>query len=91
MNKNQILRCFVYLIFCALIIIIGVALTYYLYTIDDMKYDWKFEEEEFTENSEDCFETENGSFIGGLFFKFSAAFIAGRILSDKYFIKIGTI
>ena len=91
MNKNQILRYFVYLIFCALIIIVGVALTYYLHTIDDNKIDWKFDSEEFSEESEDCFEMENGSFIGGLFFKFIAAFIAGSILSDRYFIKIGTI
>ena len=82
MNKNQILRYFVYLIFCPLITIVGVALTYYVHTIDDTKIDWKFDSEEFLEESEDCFEMENGSFIGGLFMAICSPLVG--LLADRF-------
>jgi hypothetical protein len=72
MNKNKILRYFIYLIFCALIIIIGVALTFYLNTIDDIdnnndnvydndKINWKFGLNE-NANSYDCYDKDNDNY-----------------------------
>lgn len=94
-NKNQFIRNFIYITFCTLIIIVGGALTFYLYANDEYKYsDSKGEEElinYYEDNGEECQDDENGYFFGSLFFKFSAAFIAGSILSDKFFIKLGVI
>ena len=94
-NKNQYIRNFIYITFCTLIIIVGSALTFYLYSNDDSKYyDQKGETRHvnyYDENNEECTDDENGYFLGSMFFKFSAAFIAGSILSDKFFIKLGII
>lgn len=94
-NKNQFIRNFIYITFCTLIIIVGGALTFYLYANDDFKfYESKSETEllnYYDENGEECSEDEYSYLFGSLFFKFSAAFIAGSILSDKFFIKLGVI
>ena len=94
-NKNQYIRNFIYITFCTLIIIVGGALTFYLYANEDYKsFDSKGEAHQlnyYDENNEECSEEENSYLFGSLFFKFSAAFIAGSILSDKFFIKLGVI
>jgi len=81
--------------FCSLIVIVGGALTFYLYANDDYKYFEPKGDAEFVnyydENNEECSDDENSYLFGSLFFKFSAAFIAGSILSDKFFIKLGVI
>lgn len=93
-NKNQYIRHFIYITFCTLIVIVGMALTYYLFTNEDFKFENKVDSDQIIfgdESIDDCSDDEASFYFGSLFFKFSAAFIAGSIMSDKFFIKLGAI
>lgn len=93
LNKNQFIRNFIYITFCILIIVVGAALTYYLFSNDEINFESKTEKEFFDSyNDEDDGECEDKSlYFGNLFFKFSSAFFVGSMLSDKFFIKLGVI
>ena len=94
LNKNKIVRNVIFLLFCVLILIVSSALTYYVAFYDESNF--KIDEissGSTTENYEeyDCEDDDYTDLIGGLFYKFSAAFIAGSLLSDKVFLKLGLI
>ena len=91
LNKNKIVRNVIFLLFCILILIVSSALTYYVAFFDETNF--KIDASQINENYEnyDCEDDDYTDLIGGLFYKFSAAFIAGSLLSDKVFLKLGLI
>jgi hypothetical protein len=50
MKKNKILRYFVYLIFCALILIMGVTLNFYINTIDEFDLENEVDVDNYNDN-----------------------------------------
>ena len=94
LNKNKIVRNVVFLLFCVLILIVSSALTYYVAFYDESNF--KIDEIASTQNGanfedHDCEDDDYTDLIGSLFYKFSAAFLAGSLLSDKVFLKLGII
>lgn len=95
LNKNKIVRNLTYILFCTLILIVGTALTYYIGFYDENIID---NQKEISINSNqaeldeiNCDEDDTGFVFGSLFYKFSTAFLAGSLLSDKVFLKLGVI
>ena len=93
LNKNKIVRNVIFLLFCILILIVSSALTYYVAFFDEtnFKIDENFSSLPNENYDYDCEDDGYTDLIGGLFYKFSAAFIAGSLLSDKVFLKLGLI
>lgn len=93
-NKNKVVRNLIYILFCLLILIVGTALTYYIGFYDENIVDQKEMLNNPTEAGLDdinCDEDDGGFVFGSLFYKFSTAFLAGSLLSDKVFLKLGVI
>ena len=95
LNKNKIVRNVVFLLFCVLILIVSSALTYYVAFYDESNF--KIDEITSAQSDAnfedyDCEDDDDYTdLIGSLFYKFSAAFLAGCLLSDKAFLKLGII
>jgi uncharacterized membrane protein SpoIIM required for sporulation len=94
LNKNKIVRNLIYVLFCILVLIVGTALTYYIGFYDENIKD--NQKKIFNQNEADldyinCDEADEGFVFGSLFYKFSTAFLAGSLLSDKVFLKLGVI
>merc|ERR1712151_1039521 len=94
LNKNKILRNFIFCLFIILIMIISTVLTYYI-TFSDEAFLQK-EENPFSKPIEDldefeCEEDYYSDLLGSLFWKFLTAFLAGSFLSDKLFLNLGVI
>ena len=95
LNKNKLVRNLTYVLFCILILIVGTALTYYIGFYEENIMD---NQKEISKNSNEpesdeinCDEDDTGFIFGSLFYKFSTAFLAGSLLSDKVFLKLGVI
>lgn len=94
LNKNKVVRNLIYVLFCILIMIVGTALTYYIGFYDENIIENEKDSYNSNEvNLEDinCDEIDEGFVFGSLFYKFSTAFLAGSLLSDKVFLKLGVI
>ena len=94
LNKNKTVRNLIYVLFCILVLIVGTALTYYIGFYDENIID--NQKKIFNQNEADldhinCDEVDEGFIFGSLFYKFSTAFLAGSLLSDKVFLKLGII
>lgn len=94
-NKNKVVRNLIYILFCTLVLIVGTALTYYIGFYDENIMDNQKEMFKNPNGAElddiDCDSEDAGFIFGSLFYKFSTAFLAGSLLSDKVFLKLGVI
>lgn len=81
-NHKKIIRNYIFAAFCILILFISLVLTYYVsyYDLSKLKIEDK---------SEEC-PIEATSIIGSMIIKISIAFLAGGIISDQLWVKIGT-
>ncbi len=84
------IRNFVFAIFCFLILVVTLALTYYITFYDETKH-IKAKNEDNGDEDVSCSSIQHNFFIGTFFFKIISAFFAGGMLSDRLFIKLGVI
>jgi len=93
-NKNKYIRNFIYFTYCILLVIVGTVLSFFLNFYDENKFEFISELESdlrISENIDECSDNKSFDYLVILLFKFSTVFIAGAILSDKFFIKLGII
>jgi len=95
LNKNKVVRNSIYILFCLLVLIVGSALTYYIGFFDENIFEKKFEilgnQNEADIDELNCDEDDGGFIFGNLIYKFATAFLAGSLLSDKVFLKLGIL
>ena len=84
-TNKQLIRNFIFGVFCILILAISLVLTYYI-----TFYDEKTEQHSFQKEDEQC-EKPDTIPITNFLFKIVCAFFAGGLVSDKLFLKIGII
>jgi hypothetical protein len=84
-SKKQIVRNYIFGLFCALILILSVTLTYYVAFYDEEKAAKVVIEKQ----DEGCGNSSSTYFINSFIFKIMGAFFAGGMLSDGLFIKLG--
>ncbi len=94
-NKNKVVRNITFILFCILVLIVGTALTYYIGFYEENFINDKTESLKNSNEVElddiNCDEEDTGFVFGSLFYKFSTAFLAGSLLSDKVFLKLGVL
>jgi len=97
-NKKQIVRNFIFSLFCVLILVLSFTLTYYVTFYNEEKViDLAKNKNIQNLNQNEDLQLCDGSninytyFINSFLFKLMGAFFAGGILSDGMFIKMGII
>lgn len=84
-TNKQTVRKFVFYVFCVLILMMSITLTYYM-TFYEKEYNIKVEMNK-NESFDIC--QENNSIFNHVYTKIVLAFFAGGIVSDRIFLKLG--